>query len=265
MMFLSLVLAVGVVATVGLRGEEASETATLSAESPTPETTAKEQRQSVPDRAKDRPAKEQPRQEQPRQEQPRQERPRQDQSRQESASPKKQAESPPTIDADWPAPKADEVASANEPRNYEPVSGTDMTLTIEALGLYDAPVISSADLSVLDKGLMHEPETSLPWDSGAQRNVFIAGHYLGYPETGSRLIFYNLDKLKSGDEIVVEDGRGNAYKYRVSESFAAGPDESWVMGQVRNRDMLTLQTCIPPDFGERLIVRADRARATSMS
>lgn len=268
MMFLSLVLAAGVVATVGLRGEEASETATLSAESPNPETTAKEQRQSAPDRAKDRPAKEQsrqeqprqeqPRQEQPRQEQPRQEQPRQEQSRQEPAPPKEQAESPPTIDVDWPAPKADEVASANEPRNYEPVSGTDMTLTIEALGLYDAPVISSGDLSVLDKGLMHEPETSLPWDSGAQRNVFIAGHYLGYPETGSRLIFYNLDKLKSGDEIVVEDSRGNAYKYRVSESFAAGPDESWVMGQVRNRDMLTLQTCIPPDFRERLIVRADR-------
>jgi hypothetical protein len=31
------------------------------------------------------------------------------------------------------------------------------------------------------------------------------------------------------------------------------------MGQVRNRDMLTLQTCIPPTFEEHLVVRADRA------
>jgi hypothetical protein len=37
------------------------------------------------------------------------------------------------------------------------------------------------------------------------------------------------------------------------------PDDSWDMGQVRNRDMLTLQTCIPPTFENRLIVRADRA------
>jgi sortase (surface protein transpeptidase) len=33
------------------------------------------------------------------------------------------------------------------------------------------------------------------------------------------------------------------------------------MGKVRDRDMLTLQTCIPPDFGKRLLVRADRVRA----
>jgi sortase A len=47
--------------------------------------------------------------------------------------------------------------------------------------------------------------------------------------------------------------------YRVSEAFGATPEDSWVMGQVRNRDMLTLQTCIPPTFEERLVIRADRA------
>jgi sortase (surface protein transpeptidase) len=31
------------------------------------------------------------------------------------------------------------------------------------------------------------------------------------------------------------------------------------MGQEVGRDMLTLQTCIPPTFEERLVVRADRA------
>ncbi len=105
---------------------------------------------------------------------------------------------------------------------------------------------------------MHQPETSLPWDGGAQRNVFIGGHYLGWPGTASHLVFYNLDKLQSGDEVVLEDSRGEAYNLRVSDAFGAAPEESWVMGQEVGRDMLTLQTCIPPTFEERLIVRADR-------
>jgi len=160
---------------------------------------------------------------------------------------------------DWPEPTAEEVAAVNAPRYYQRTSGADMTLTIEALGLYDVPVISSPSYEVLDTGLMHEPETSLPWDQGAQRNVFVAGHYLGWPGTASHLVFYNLDKLRSGDEVILEDSRGRVDRYRVSESFEAGPEESWVMGQEVGRDMLTLQTCVPPTFEERLIVRADRA------
>ena len=74
------------------------------------------------------------------------------------------------------------------------------------------------------------------------------------------MAFYNLHKLKSGDELVLEDGQGQTYKYRVSEKFAVEPGDSWAMGEVRGRDMVTLQTCIPPDFGKRLMVRADRVR-----
>jgi sortase A len=159
---------------------------------------------------------------------------------------------------DWPEPTGEEVASANAHRYFESASAADMALTIEALGLYDVPVLISADLEVLDRGLMHEPETSLPSDGGAQRNVFLAGHYLGYPGTASHLVFYNLDKLRHGDEAILEDRGGRTYRYRVSEAFGATPHDSWVMGQVRVRDMLTLQTCIPPTFEDRLIVRADR-------
>jgi len=160
---------------------------------------------------------------------------------------------------DWPEPTDDELASTKEPRYYNPPSDADMTLTIGALGLYDVPVVSSSDLAVLDKGLMHDPETSLPWDNNAQHNVFIAGHYLGWPGTASHLVFYNLDKLRKGNEIVLKDSQGRAYRYRVSEAFEATPEDSWVMGQERDRDMLTLQTCIPPTFEDRLVVRADRA------
>jgi sortase A len=133
-----------------------------------------------------------------------------------------------------------------------------MTLSSRALRLYNVPIANSNSLEDLDRGLVRSPNTSRPWDEGDQRNVYVAGHYLGLPETQSRMIFYNLDKLKSGDELVLKDSLGQTYKYRVSEKFAAGPEDSWVMGQVRGRDMLTLQTCIPPDFGKRLVVRADR-------
>ena len=161
---------------------------------------------------------------------------------------------------DWPEPTSEQVTSAEEPRYYQPQSDADMTLTIEALGLYDMPILSSASLEVLEIGLMHEPETSLPWDGGAQRNVFIAAHYLGWPGTASHLVFYNLDKLRRGDEIVLEGNQDRAYRYRVSEAFEATPEDSWVMGQEHGRDMLTLQTCVPPPtFEDRLVIRADRA------
>jgi sortase A len=73
------------------------------------------------------------------------------------------------------------------------------------------------------------------------------------------MIFYNLDKLKPGDEVLLKDRAGTSYRYRVSEVFVVDPTASWVMGQVRGRDMVTLQTCTPiPTFQKRLIVRADR-------
>lgn len=78
---------------------------------------------------------------------------------------------------------------------------------------------------------MHEPETSLPSDGSAQRNVFVAGHYLGYPGTASHLVFYNLDKLRRRKEVIPEDRGGGVYRYRISEAFRASPDESWVMGR----------------------------------
>ena len=162
---------------------------------------------------------------------------------------------------EWTRPSREEVASTGKPRNFAPDPNAEMTLSARALGLYNMPVTSSNRQEDLDNGLVRVPETSRPWDEGDQKNVFIAGHYLGVPETPSRLAFYNLHKLKSGDELMLEDGQGQAYKYRVSEKFAVGPGDSWTMGQVRGRDMVTLQTCIPPDFGKRLMVRADRVRA----
>jgi sortase A len=134
-----------------------------------------------------------------------------------------------------------------------------MGLTVPGIGIYDAPVFDSASQWALTNGVAHEPETSLPWSQTPERNVYLAGHRMGYSGTWSRMIFYHLDKLGEGDEVLLEDRDGTAYRYRVSDVFVADPADSWVMGRIRGRDMVTLQTCTPiPGFEQRLIVRADR-------
>jgi sortase A len=82
---------------------------------------------------------------------------------------------------------------------------------------------------------------------------------MGFRGTWSRMLFYRLDELDRGDEVLLKDRSGKAYRYRVSEVFITEPTDSWVMGQVRGRDMVTLQTYTPyPTWEKRLIVRADR-------
>src|SRR5215207_1266204 len=159
----------------------------------------------------------------------------------------------------WQKPTQGELKSANQERDYELLPGAIMGLTIEAIGIYDAPVFDSDGRWALANGVAHNPQTSLPWSLTPQRNVYLAGHRMGFRGTWSRMIFYNLDKLDAGDEVLLKNRAGTSYRYRVSEVLITDPTDSWVMGQVRGRDMVTLQTCTPiPTFQKRLIVRADR-------
>ena len=158
----------------------------------------------------------------------------------------------------WPAPSTQEVAAAREPRYYPQRQDGVMTLTVDSIGLYDVPVINANTQEALDGGVIHFPQSPMPWDERDQKNVYLAGHRLGWEGAGSRLVFYNLDKLKAGDSVVLYDSLGEPYEYRVSEVFVVEPDADWVVDPVRGRDMVTLQTCTFPDLLNRLIVRADR-------
>ncbi|MDP8938907.1 MAG: sortase [Actinomycetota bacterium] len=164
----------------------------------------------------------------------------------------------PVAEEGWPKPSDDELAAANGPRRYGWVSGAIMTLTVDGMGIYNAPVMKTDSQQALDNGIVHVPETSLPWTRSPHRNVYLAAPVLGWPSTGSRLIFYNLHRLGSGDEVILKDRQGNRYRYKVTEKFVVNPNDRWVMGQELNRDMVTLQTCTGPYFSKRLIVRADR-------
>src|SRR5829696_397732 len=160
---------------------------------------------------------------------------------------------------DWPKPTQQEIQEANSPRHYHLVPGAVMGLTIDAIGIHDAPVFDSDGYNALVQGIAHVPGTSWPWSPTPQRNVYLAGHRMGYRGTWSRMLFYNLDKLQKGDSVVLRDRSGRTYEYRVSEVLVVEPTDAWVMGQVRGRDMVSLQTCIPLyTFDKRLIVRADR-------
>jgi sortase A len=165
----------------------------------------------------------------------------------------------PLDEYNYPLPTDSQLRAANQPRHYNLPPGASMSLTINTLGLKNVPVISSDTTRALDQGVIHLPGTSYPWSDTPERNVYLAGHMLGWPGTGSHLVFYRLNKLNGGERVTLRDLQGGRYDYMVVESFVVGPNDSWVTGRVRGRDLLTLQTCTPiPTFEKRLIVRAER-------
>jgi sortase A len=159
----------------------------------------------------------------------------------------------------YPLPAEEQIDATDQPRRYPLWPGAIMSLTIPSLGLENAPVMDSVTRSALNKGVVHLPNTSLPWSDTPERNVYLAGHRLGWPGTGSHLIFYRLNELTGGEKVTLRGPGGKRYNYKVLGSFIVGPQDNWVTGRVRGRDLLTLQTCTPiPTFQNRLIARAER-------
>src|SRR5215210_6659905 len=165
----------------------------------------------------------------------------------------------PLDEDDFPPPTEDQIRVTNHPRRYHLPPGAIMSLTIRTIDLRNVPVLESDTPGALEEGVAHLSDTSLPWSDTPERNVYLAGHRLGWPGTGSHLVFYRLNRLDEGDRVTLRDRQGGRYDYRVIESFTVQPEENWVTGRIRGRDLLTLQTCTPiPTFEKRLIVRAER-------
>ncbi len=133
-----------------------------------------------------------------------------------------------------------------------------MTLTVpemsrvEDVPVYDGP---ASDTSALHDGALHVNETGFPWQTGS--NVYIAGHRLGFPATKSYLVFWDLNKLENGDEIVLTDADGTRYTYSVFNEFITNPNDLQVLQPVPGRSIVSLQTCTLPDYSQRLIVQAE--------
>jgi sortase A len=128
-------------------------------------------------------------------------------------------------------------------------------LTVPALGITDVPVYNSVKDEKLKKSVVHIPATGFPWQEGA--NTYIAGHRLGYEGAGSYLIFYYLDQLGEGNEILLEDEAGDTYVYRVTQQKVVDPDNVEVMEPDEGKSLVSLQTCTLPDYKQRLIVQGE--------
>lgn len=135
---------------------------------------------------------------------------------------------------------------------------TDMTLTVPKMSrVQDITVRTTpvSDESALEAGAQHLEGTGYPWD--AEANVYIAGHRLGYPGTGSYLVFWDLDNLQSGDEVILTDADGIRYTYSVFTSFTVGPYDYDVTQPTPGANIVSLQTCTLPDYADRFIVQAE--------
>ena len=159
-----------------------------------------------------------------------------------------------------PVPTRDEAPAAEPPSGAAP-----MRLSIPALGLEGAPVLSDPSEAAMERGVVHVPSTGLPGRAGS--NTYLAGHRVGYPGTGSDRVFWNLPALKEGDLVVLSDRAGSPHEYRVTEAIEVSPLDTWVVDPLPGREVVTLQTCIEdfgdqwgdgPDWLARYVVRADK-------
>jgi len=119
------------------------------------------------------------------------------------------------------------------------------------------PVYTSApdNNRKLDAGAIHIKGTGNPWEREA--NVYIAGHRLGYPRTGSFLVFYDLNKLRNGDRVVLKDTEGNKYIYKVFNKMVVPPTKISVTNPIAGKNIVSLQACTLPDYSQRLIVQGE--------
>lgn len=135
-----------------------------------------------------------------------------------------------------------------------------MTLTVPKLGIKDLAVPTAATQAALDReGIIHLENTGVPWQEGS--NTFIVGHALGFMRTRVPYVFYELDTLRPGDEIIVKDTAGKEYVYRVYDLMTLRPADYWATYPVTGKTTISLQTCTPiPTFENRLIIRGELVR-----
>ena len=136
-------------------------------------------------------------------------------------------------------------------------SGGAMTLSVPKLGLKDVALPTADSQVELDReGVIHLDGSGKPWQAGS--NTVVVGHALGYTRTKVPYVFYELDKLERGDEILVKDLEGEEYAFEVYDTLTVRPDDFWVTFPVEGKTVVSLQTCTPiPSFEKRLIVRGE--------
>jgi LPXTG-site transpeptidase (sortase) family protein len=133
-----------------------------------------------------------------------------------------------------------------ELKEGKPPADFPLRMLIPAINL-DTMVFDGTDRETLKKGPGHIIGTSYPGSIGT---VAISGHRTTYGAP-----FFNIDKLKAGDEITLESF-DTVYRYVITELMIVEPTDVWVLNPTPYPS-LVLTTCNPKySAKERLIVFA---------
>ncbi len=124
-------------------------------------------------------------------------------------------------------------------------------IQIPAIDL-DMMVVQGTAYEDLKLGPGHYPDTADPWDAAGR--VGIAGHRTTYLHP-----FFNLDEIRTGDEITLRTEYGT-YTYRVDrDPFVVQESGSGAVLHQTEKPTLVLTTCHPKyQSSQRLIVTAVR-------
>src|SRR5215210_105059 len=106
------------------------------------------------------------------------------------------------------APKKGVEQGPRKVRNaLEPPKDKTLKLTIPEMKQIEDDTIPTGtgtnEALFRDHAAVHLRDTGFPWQRTA--NVYIAGHRIGFPGTDSNLAFYDLEDLKKGDKVYLED------------------------------------------------------------
>jgi sortase A len=123
---------------------------------------------------------------------------------------------------------------------------------VKEVPVYDGDLNNEA---ALHDGTLHIDSTGFPWQKGS--NTYIAGHRMGFPGTKSYLVFWDLNKLENGDEVILTDANGTRYTYEVFKKQIVAPSDFHVIQPVPGKSVVSLQTCTLPNYSDRLIVQAE--------
>lgn len=117
----------------------------------------------------------------------------------------------------------------------------------------EEPIYHTVDDEVLQKGVGHLEETSLPI-GGPSSHCVLSGH-TGLP---SGKIFDDLDRLEVGDYFIIQV-LGEDHAYRIYDIETVLPDETQSLVIQPDRDLCTLVTCTPYGVNtHRLLVHGER-------
>ncbi|GAB3674581.1 class E sortase [Angustibacter aerolatus] len=149
-----------------------------------------------------------------------------------------------SLEQQWQAPPKPGVTTAPVKVRELPLGDAFALIRVPRFGKdYVRPIIQGVELSVLDRGVGHYPDSA---DPGQVGNFAVAGHRVTYAKP-----FNQIAELRDGDAVVVETAR-TWYVYKVYGHRVVTPDRVDVVapvpehpGRKPTERIMTMTACHP--------------------